>query len=154
MEDEAVRLGIGGFVFVERVVQVQVQVRVVGFGPGMGGLGAAGEGVVGDFLPELDGLADAAGMSREGQVCFVGFCLCGLRGGGFGGGGGFGCGVGLVLGGQAAGGGGAGECQAEVTQFQAGGEVCGSVGCLGGVGWLGGDGVQGGCLGGGVGEQM
>ena len=95
-----------------------------------GGLGAAGEGVIGDLLPELDGLADAACVSREGEVRVRGFC------GGF-------LGGGLVLGGQGAGGGGAGQGHAEVTQFQAGGEVFGALGCLGWIGCLGGDGVQG-----------
>ncbi len=71
-------------------------------------------------------------MSREGQVRVGGF-WGGLGFGGFG----F-WGLGLVfVGGEGAGGCGSGELQAEVAQFQAGGEVFGSVLRLGWVGWVG-----------------
>ena len=132
---------------------------VLGFGRGVAGELGAGEDVVGDFFPELDGLADAAGMPREGEVRIIG--LWGWRGlagggfgrGGFGGGGGFagglglvfGGGLGLVVGGHGAGGGGFGQLHSEITQAQAGCEVFGSVVCLGWVGCVGGDGVQEGC---------
>ena len=150
-EDAAVQFAEGGSWFlggVERVVQVWVWVEVRGFGPGgVGVLGAAGEGVRGDLFPELDGLADAAGVSREGQVRVRefrggrGFWGVGRRGG-----------LGLFVGGQGmdgqgAGGGGAGELQAEVSHFQAGGKVFGSVLRLGWVGWVVWDGVQGWCPG-------
>ena len=137
VEVAGVTFGVGGWgVVLEGFREVCVQGEGVRVGPGVWGLGVAGEGVVGDAFPQRHGLADAVGVAREGGVGFVGFW-----GGGW-------LSLGVFLGGERACGGGSGQGQAEVTQFQAGGEVVGSVGCLGwvwGVGW---DGVQGGGLGG------